>query len=62
MFCLKLWYGEAYHQKGIMQLTDYLDIHNINKGFLVVFDDRKKKLWEVAEVTHQGKDISAVWV
>ena len=59
---LKLWYGEEYHQKGLTQLADYLEIHDVSKGFLVVFDDRKKKSWKVAEVTHQGKDIFGVWV
>ena len=59
---LKLWYGEEYHQKGLTQLADYLEIHDVSKGFLVVFDDRKKKSWKVAEVTHQGKDILGVWV
>lgn len=59
---LKLWYGEAYHQKGLIQLADYLDTHQVETGFLLIFDDRKKKSWKTEEIVHQGKDIFAVWV
>ena len=59
---LKLWYGQKYHQEGLSQLADYLTIHDVDKGFLLVFDDRKKKSWKVEDVTHEGKDIFGVWV
>jgi len=59
---LKLWYGEEYHQKGLTQLSDYLETHGVEEGFLVIFDDRKKKSWKNEKVQHNGKEILAVWV
>jgi len=43
---LKRWYGEKYHEKGLDQLADYLDIHGLAKGYLVIFDTRKKRTWD----------------
>lgn len=40
---LKIWRGEKYHEKCVEQLCDYLDIHNCNKGYLVVFNFNKDK-------------------
>lgn len=59
---LKLWYGQEYHEKGLLQLADYLDIHNVEKGYLVVFDDRKEKAWAVEKVIVERKEIFGVWV
>ncbi len=43
---LKRWEGEAYHQQGLQQLSDYLDIHSLRKGFLLIFDFRKEKTYK----------------
>ena len=59
---LKRWYGEKAHEKGLTQLVDYLDIHSVKEGFLVIFDDRKEKPWASEHITHKGKNIFAVWV
>ncbi len=59
---LKRWYGEKAHQKGLDQLADYLDIHGVNAGFLVIFDGRKEKGWREEKIIHQEKEIFAVWV
>ena len=59
---LKKWYGEVYHQKGIAQLADYLDIHGLNKGYLLIFDERRKKIWKEEVIQHEGKTIFAVWI
>ena len=59
---LKRWYGEKAHQKGLDQLTDYLDIHSVKEGYLVIFDDRKKKEWKHQKIVHKGKNIFAIWV
>ncbi len=59
---LKRWYGEAYHQKGIAQLSQYLDIQGVNTGFLVIFEYNKDKSWDKKWVEHNGKRIFAVWV
>ncbi|MDZ7876664.1 MAG: AAA-like domain-containing protein [Saprospiraceae bacterium] len=59
---LKRWYGEAYHKKGITQLTDYLDIKGIKTGFLVIFEYNKTKSWHKEWIENDGKRIFAVWV
>lgn len=59
---LKRWYGDKAHQKGLDQLADYLDIHQVTEGFLVIFDDRKQKAWATETITHKGKEVFAVWV
>ncbi|MGL5149902.1 MAG: AAA-like domain-containing protein [Clostridium sp.] len=40
---LKIWRGNVYHEKGINQLVDYLDIHSLNKGYLIVFNFNENK-------------------
>jgi AAA-like domain len=59
---LKLWRGQAAHQAGLDQLTDYLDRLGLDEGFLLIFDPRVKKEWKSEEISHQGKRIFAVWV
>jgi len=59
---LKKWYGPKAHQAGLDQLADYLDIHGVSKGYLVIFDARKKKDWNEQAIRHKGKDIFMVWV
>lgn len=59
---LKRWYGPKAHQEGLNQLADYLEIHGVKTGFLVIFDDRKSKSWAKKTIQHQGKTIFAVWV
>jgi AAA-like domain len=57
---MKMWYGEAAHQKGLMQLADYLDRQGLDTGFLVIFDNAKKKLWTKDWIDVNGKRI--FWV
>jgi hypothetical protein len=59
---LKRWYGEESHKKGIAQLTDYLDIHGANVGYLVIFEYNKVKSWRKEWIESKGKQIFAVWV
>jgi hypothetical protein len=59
---LKRWYGTKYHEKGLDQLADYLNIHNLNKGYLIIFDTRKKRTWTKKSILHRGKDIFMIWV
>jgi hypothetical protein len=40
---LKRWQGEEYHQKGLIQLGEYLEQYNLNEGYLLIFDFRKEK-------------------
>lgn len=59
---LKRWYGEESHKKGVAQLTDYLEIHGVNTGFLVIFEYNKVKSWRKEWIDNKGKRIFAVWV
>jgi hypothetical protein len=40
---LKRWNGEEYHQKGLMQLGQYLEQYGLEEGYLLIFDFRKMK-------------------
>jgi hypothetical protein len=40
---LKIWYGESRYDKGLEQLSKYLDSEGLDTGYLVIFDKRKKK-------------------
>lgn len=59
---LKRWEGEAYHQKGLAQLSNYLDSYSLTQGFLLIFDFRKNKTYKTETISFQGKEIFAVWV
>jgi len=61
---LKLWRGEAYHEKGISQLYDYLERQNKDTGYLVVFDDRKEKTTQLKSewIEIEEKRIFMVWI
>ncbi|MBC8385038.1 MAG: AAA-like domain-containing protein [Candidatus Cloacimonetes bacterium] len=60
---MKKWYGEKYHQKGIDQLSDYLERQGLEKGYLIIFDfESKKKDWKQERISKNDKDIFAVWV
>ena len=59
---LKRWYGEEAHQRGLNQLADYLEIHSVKEGYLVIFEYNKVKSWRSEWIEHQGKRIFAVWV
>ena len=39
----KIWHGEVAHQKGLIQLENYLDIENLNVGYLLIFNFNKGK-------------------
>lgn len=40
---LKIWYGEEYHKKRLLQLGNYLEQYGLNEGYLLIFDFRKNK-------------------
>ena len=54
---LKRWYGEVYHEKGIKQLCNYLDIQGEKTGFLVIFEYNKVKSWHKQWIERDGKRI-----
>jgi hypothetical protein len=59
---LKIWYGDVAHQKGLVQLSDYMDTLSMTEGYLVIFNHNKKKTWKSEWIERDGKKIFAVWV
>ncbi|MGL5330014.1 MAG: hypothetical protein ACRDD7_12145 [Peptostreptococcaceae bacterium] len=59
---LKIWNGKEYHEKGLKQLVDYLDIQNLGKGYLLVYNFNKKKEYTHEVVNIEGKEIFIVYV
>jgi AAA-like domain/PD-(D/E)XK nuclease superfamily len=59
---MKIWRGEKAHQKGVMQLADYLDKQGLDQGYLVIFDHSAVKNWEKKRIRKAGKRILAIWV
>ena len=59
---LKRWHGEKYHQRGLQQLSDYLDIYSLKKGYLLIYDFNKGKSYKEEQIQFQDKEIFAVWV
>ena len=59
---MKIWRGTKYHEEGIKQLCDYLDIHDLNKGYLLIFNFNKNKEFKENSMSIQGKDIFEVYV
>jgi hypothetical protein len=40
---LKIWRGDKYHEKGLVQLGEYLEQYGLEDGYLLIFDFRKVK-------------------
>jgi hypothetical protein len=59
---LKLWYGPVAHERGLKQLSDYLDAQSLTEGYLVIFDHSEVKNWNSEMVEAHGKKIFVVWV
>jgi hypothetical protein len=59
---LKIWRGEKYHEKGIKQLSDYLDIHSLEQGYLVIFNFNKNKEYKQEKIQENNKKIFAIYV
>lgn len=54
---LKIWRGEEYNRRGEKQLTDYLDLYNAKKGYLVSFNFNRNKKTGVEWIKIGDKDI-----
>jgi hypothetical protein len=59
---LKIWRGEKLHQKGLVQLCDYLETQQLSEGYLLIFDHAKVKNWASEWITFQNKRVFMVWV
>lgn len=59
---MKIWRGPKYHEDGLKQLCDYLDINELNKGYLLIFNFNKNKQFIEERIEVCGKDIFSVYV
>ena len=59
---LKIWRGEKYHQQGIKQLINYLDLQSVNQGYLITFNFNQNKKYKKEVINYKDKEIYAVWV
>ena len=59
---MKIWRGLKYHEDGVKQLCDYLDIHGLDKGYLLVFNFNKNKEFKEERINIEGKEIFQVYV
>ena len=59
---LKLWRGQKAHEKGLIQLADYLEDQNLDEGYLLIFDHSEIKKWQSERLEVKGKKVLAVWV
>ncbi len=47
---MKIWRGNAYHERGEQQLAEYLEYYHLNKGYMLSFNFNKKKQTGVKEI------------
>jgi len=59
---MKIWRGLKYHEDGVKQLCNYLDIHDLNTGYLLIFNFNKNKEFKEERANVEGKDIFQVYV
>ncbi len=59
---LKIWYGENYIKEGIQQLSEYLNVQNVEKGYMVIFSFNKSKRYEQNVEKINGREIFSVTV
>jgi len=62
---MKLWYGDKRHEEAYKQLAKYLKSKNMDCGYLLTFDFRKKRAPDFQEaqwVNFDGKRIFDVMV
>ncbi len=59
---LKIWHGQEYHQKGLKQLSDYLDMYSLKQGYLLIYNFNKNKKYKEEQIAFEDKQIFAVWV
>lgn len=59
---MKIWRGTKYHEEGLKQLYDYLDIHGLSEGYLLIFNFNKNKEYKENIVRYNDKDIFEVYV
>lgn len=59
---LKIWRGEAYHEKGEQQLANYLDYYHLDRGYMLTYSFNKSKNIALTTKTIQGKTLIEAFV
>lgn len=59
---MKIWRCPKYHEDGIKQLSNYLNIYGLDKGYLLIFNFSKNKQYKEERISFEGKDIFEVFV
>lgn len=59
---LRVWNGQKYHEKGLNQLYDYLDVFSIYKGYLIIYNFNKNKEYKQEKIKVKDKEIFVVYV
>ena len=59
---LKIWRGEAYHEKGEQQLANYLDYYHLDKGYMLTYSFNKSKNTSLTTKTIQDKTLIEAFV
>lgn len=59
---LKIWRGQAYHEKGEIQLADYLDYYRLDKGYMLTYNFNKKKTTEFTKKKVNEKTLIEAFV
>ena len=59
---LKIWRGEAYHEKGEQQLANYLDYYHLDKGYMLTYSFNKSKQSSLTTKTIQDKTLIEAFV
>ena len=59
---LKIWRGEAYHEKGEQQLANYLDYYHLDKGYMLTYSFNKSKSTTLTTKIVQDKTLIEAFV
>ena len=59
---LKIWRGQVYHEKGEIQLADYLGYYHLDKGYKLTYSFNKKKNNEFTKNEVNGKTLIEAFV
>ena len=59
---LKIWRGQAYHEKGETQLAQYLDHYHLDKGYLLTYSFNKSKHSGLTTKKINGKTLVEAFV
>ena len=59
---MKIWRGPKYHEDGVKQLCEYLDINNMKQGYLLVFNFNEDKEYKSQNVMIEHREVFEIFV